>query len=77
VGPSSLSGNSDHDRYTRDKIAYPPNGVEIGKTVAEGGDGDEVEELDITTIDGHIVVGATSGSPIECTMRANPTGKSR
>lgn len=46
--------------------------VEIDKIVAEGGD--EIEELDVATVDGHTALGVAPGSPVGCT-RANPRNR--
>ena len=64
VVPGSLNGSLDHDRSTRGETAYPEDGLETDKPVAEGGDEDEIEEFNIT-VDGLAVPGVASGSPVE------------
>lgn len=59
--------NLDHNRNARDKTSHPEEDIEAGKTVARG-EGVEIEELDIATVDGPVVSGVASGSPIEGTQ---------
>jgi hypothetical protein len=77
VRPSSLSGNLYHDQYTADEFTHPKSDIEVVGTVDKGEDEDEIEELNTTTVGSHTIPGVASGSPIECTIRANPAGKLR
>ena len=74
VGPGSLSGIGSRP-YGCEEIAYLKDEVETGRTVTGREDERVVKELHFTTVDGSVVSGITSGSPIECAIRSNPVSE--